>query len=49
MNSWIYAIGNEQYTFLFKNGEIVNGSGKVFKENILKDNFPKEGIWWHVK
>jgi len=49
MNSWIYAIGKEQYTFLLKDGDIVDGSGKVFQENILKDNFPKEGIWWHVK
>ena len=49
MNSWVYAIGKEQYTFLLKDGDIVDGSGEVFKANILKNNFPKEGIWWHVK
>ena len=49
MNSWVYAIGNKQYTFLFKDGSTVDGTGAIFKINIENDNFPKDGIWWHVK
>ena len=49
MNFWIYAIGKDQYTFVLNNGNIIDGNGKVFTDNIVKDRFPKEGIWWHVK